>query len=345
VALTARRELTRRFAAPELRAYCSVYDRLIPDDERRHAEIVARSLSIPIDFQAVDGGSLFDWVGRLSPPEPIADFVMGPFLDQLSRLSKHAAVALTGYDGDTLLKAAVRLHWRERLARGELAALARDLLWFVRTQRALPPLGVRTFWADRRHPLARRHRPSWLRERFWTRADLARRWSTGTAPLAVSRPRDPAVRGFAGRAWAGFFEVQDADYLGRPIEFRHPLLDLRLIRFAVGLPTVPWCVNKHLFRRCLTGLPEVIRRRPKAPLARDPNAELIRRGGLHRVPVPAPSQALMPFFDLEGARDALRGISEPSEDTWLALRAVALGTWLQQRDARQATASAVPPAC
>src|SRR4029079_8964300 len=105
-----------------------------------------RSLEIPIDFQPMDEGALFDWVGRLRPPEPIADLLMGPFLDQLARLTGRSAVVLTGYDGDTLLRSAFRLHWKERLARGEVAALARELAWYVRTQRALPPIGVRTFF-------------------------------------------------------------------------------------------------------------------------------------------------------------------------------------------------------
>jgi asparagine synthase (glutamine-hydrolysing) len=343
VALTATRELRQRFPAPELRAYTGVYDHLIPDDERRLAGLVARSLSIPIDVQAMDDGSLFDWVGQLRPPEPIADFVFGPFLAQLARLSSHSPVVLTGYDGDTMLAVALRVHWRERLVRGELATLARELAWYVRTQRALPPVGVRTFFADRDRTLAPRHRPSWLREEFWTRAGLAHRWSAADAPLAVSRPRDPAVRGFGTRAWSGFFDAHDPDTLGRPIEFRHPLLDLRLIRFAIGLPAIPWCVNKHILRRCLGDLPAEIRQRPKTPLARDPITELIRRRGMGSVPAPAPSETLAPFIDVAAVRQALNRSSEPTEETWLALRAVALGTWLEQRDAARDRAVSGPP--
>jgi asparagine synthase (glutamine-hydrolysing) len=345
VALTAKRELQRRFDAPELRAYTCVYDRLIPDDERRFAGLVAGSLSIPIDFQALDDGSLFDWVGRMRPPEPIADYVMGPFLDQLSRLTSHGGVVLTGHDGDALLRAALRLHWRERLGRGELAALARELFWYVRTQRAAPPIGVRTLLANRRRARAPRRRPSWMREEFWTHADLARRWSTGDAPPAASRARDASVLGFNGRAWVGFFDAHDTETLGRLVDFRHPLLDLRLIRFAAGLPVFPWCVDKHLFRQCLDGLPAAVRRRPKTPLALDPIAALVRRRGLGDLPAPAASQALAPFVDLTAARATLRGASADADDTWLALRAVALGTWLEQRDTAPKAVPAVLTAC
>jgi asparagine synthase (glutamine-hydrolysing) len=330
VALTAKRELQRAFRAPELRAYTCVYDQLIPDDERRYASAVARSLEIPIDFQAMDGAALFDWVGRLQPPEPIADLLVGPFLDQLSRVTGHSAVVLTGYDGDTLLRSAFRLHWKQRLARGELAALARELAWYVRTQRALPPIGVRTFFAQRRRaPIAR---PRWLREAFWTSARLEQRWSSGTASPDVSGPRDPAVRGMADRSWGPFFDAHDAANLGRAVEFRHPLLDLRLVRFVLGLPAVPWCVDKHLFRRCLGDLPAEIRHRPKAPLARDPVVELIRRRGLASLADVPHAEALAPFVDLRAAREALRATSEPNDETWLALRAVGLALWLRQRD-------------
>lgn len=345
VALTAGRELARRFPAPQLRAYCAVYDRLIPDDEHGHAALVARRLSIPIDFQPLDGGSLFDWVGRLSPPEPIVDFVMGPSLDQLARLARRAAVVLTGYDGDTLLRAAVRLHWKERLARGEVAGLARDLAWYVRSQRALPPIGVRTALANRRRAAALRRRPRWLRDAYWTGADLQRRWSAGAAPVAVSRSRDPAGFGFAGRTWAGFSDAHDPDYLGLPLDFRHPLLDLRVIRFAIGLPAVPWCVSKHLFRRCLEDLPPAIRSRPKTPLAADPILELVRRGQLGARPAPEASDRLAPFIDLPAAWEALRRGSDPNEETWLALRAVALGVWLAQRNHGAAAGSATRLAC
>jgi len=345
VAATAKRELQRRFAAPELRAYTCVYDHLIPDDERRYAGIAARSLAIPIDFQPLDDGSLFDWVGRLSPPEPIGDFAVAPFLDQLERLARHTTVVLTGYDGDTLLRAAFRLHWRDRFARGELAGLARDLVWYVRTQRALPPIGARTYLAERRRARDPHHRPAWLREDFWTRAGLAQRWSTGAAPLAAARPRDPALRGLGGSFWGAFFAAHDPETLGRPIEFRHPLLDLRLIRFALRLPAVPWCVNKELFRRCLDDLPAAIRRRPKTPLARDPIEALVRRGGVDAVPAAESSPLVGSFVDLRAAREMLRRTAAPSGELWLALRAIALGTWLDQRSAGRATASVARLAC
>jgi hypothetical protein len=254
-------------------------------------------------------------------------------------------VVLTGYDGDTLLMAAVRLHWRERLGRGEVGTLARELLWYLTTQRALPPIGVRTALANRKRARAQRHRPSWLRGAFWERADLQRRWSAGDVPPAPTRSREPSVRGFAGRAWGPLFDGHDPGYLGRPIDFRHPLLDLRLIRFAMGLPTIPWCVDKHLLRRCLDELPVAIRRRPKTPLARDPIVELIRRRGFEAGRAPRATEKLAPFVDLPAAGAALGRTSNAFDDPWIPLRAWALGTWLEQRDAGRAIGSHARLAC
>jgi len=179
VALTAKRELARRFHSPALEAFCLVYDHLIPDDERRFAEIAARSLSIPLDVQACDDGALLDWVGRIRPADPGVMHALGPQLDQMARIARRFPAILTGNDGDTLLASAVRLHWRERLADRRLGLLGRELAWYVARQRALPPVGARTFLAARRARGTKSvRRPSWLREDFWRRASLEARWAS-----------------------------------------------------------------------------------------------------------------------------------------------------------------------
>jgi asparagine synthase (glutamine-hydrolysing) len=334
VARTAQRELAARFPNPELGAYCCVYDRLIPDDERRYAELAARSLSIPIDIQPMDGGQLYDWVGRLSPAEPFGEMGVGPYLDQMGRLAARFSVVLTGYDGDALLDAAVRLHWRERLAQGRLGALARDLVWYVTQMRALPPIGVRTYLARRRRGAEPPSRPSWLREELWLRAGLEQRWAAAHPRTPVATSRQPIARSFASPGWSLLFDGYDPSYTGRAIEVRHPLADLRLIRFAFGLPAVPWCVDKHLLRRCLRDLPAEIRKRPKTPLGADPAAELLRRRGLGPSPPAWQSPELSAFVDVPAVEMTLGKTLRPGE-LWPLLRAVGLGAWLAGR----------PPSC
>jgi asparagine synthase (glutamine-hydrolysing) len=332
VALTAKRELARGFAAPELRAYCEVYDHLVPDEERRYAGLVARSLGIPIDYQAMDEGGLLDWVGRLAPPQPIADSGLRPLLDQLDRLASHSPVALTGYDGDALLASDLRLHWWETLKARRPDRVAREVGWYLLTQRRPPPLGVRTFLARRRRAGAALERPPWVRATFWERAGLEARWRRLGKSAAPTWSREPAVRGLGRGTWGAVFDGYDPETLGRPIDVRHPLMDLRVVRFALGLPAVPWCVDKHLFRLCLDGMPSEVRRRPKAPLAADPVAALAHRRGLGELRARASSPRLEPFVDVGALEVSLaRG---PGEDPWPLLRAVALGAWLADSGAR-----------
>jgi asparagine synthase (glutamine-hydrolysing) len=331
VAMTAKRELEQRFASPELGAYTWVVGRP-PDEEGRYARLVANSLSIPIDVQSFEGGAPFDWSGRLSPAEPPGRVVMGPYLDQLARLAGRFTTVLTGFDGDALLGAAVRLHWRERLARGRLGALARDLAWYVRTKRAPPPLGVRTRLARAGRGAPRPRRPGWLREAFWRRAGLEERWAASLRPPRVAGSREPSLRTFGGSAWGSLFDSYDPGCLRLPIEVRHPLCDLRLIRFALGLPAVPWCVDKHLLRRCLDGLPEAVRTRPKTPLAVDFDADLFRRAGPRALRIRWQSERLAPFLDVA---EITRALDEPElavqpAALWPLLRAVGLGAWLEQ---------------
>ena len=50
------------------------------------------------------------------------------------------------------------------------------------------------------------------------------------------------------------------------IEFLYPFLDLRLLRYLLTVPAVPWCRDKCLIRTALLGLlPEAVRLRPKTP--------------------------------------------------------------------------------
>jgi asparagine synthase (glutamine-hydrolysing) len=333
VAMTAKRELAKRFPRPELRAFTCVYDHLIADEERPYAELAARSLGIPVDVEAFDDGQLFDWVGRIAPAEPVSSIVLGPRLDQLARLARHAPTVLTGFDGDALLRADLRLHVLERLRQGRWGALGRDALWYARNGRGLPPFGLRSGLARRRAEAWTPRRPSWLREDFWRGADLERRWAKEAVLPRAARSREPSAINFAVPAWGRLFENYDPGCLGQLIEARHPLADLRVVRFAFGLPAVPWCVDKHLLRCCLGGLPDEIRTRPKTPVRQDAVVELVKKRGLVLGRLAWRSDGLSRFVDVAAAAEALGHAATSSEDFLPLLRAVALGAWLRRRDA------------
>ena len=331
VARTAKGRLESRFSHPTLRAFTCVYDWLIPDDERAFTTLAAESVGIDVDFQALDAGAPFDWVGRASPPQPIATGAAAPVLDQVFRIAREFPVLLTGYDGDALLGAAVRLHWGERMRQGRIGPVLRELGWYVRHQRRLPPVGVRTRLARIRRAGERVRRPPWLAESFWRRADLEDRWTRALRPRDYTHSREPAIHGFVSPAWGGLLDAHDPAFLGRPLEVRHPLVDLRLIRFALGLAAVPWCVNKYLLRQSLVGFPESIRRRPKTPLRKDPVAELIRGDGIDWSRIPWQALGELSFLDRAELTRSLPPTSAAAVDCWPAVRALELVVWFAQR--------------
>jgi asparagine synthase (glutamine-hydrolysing) len=102
-------------------------------------------------------------------------------------------------------------------------------------------------------------------------------------------------------------------------------VDVRLLRYMLSVPAVPWCRAKYLIRRAMRGaLPELVLRRPKAPLVRDPWDLRIRQLGL-------------PPFDaapeLGSYVDAERASQTPANDAafWIALRVCSLNYWLQNQ--------------
>ena len=93
----------------------------------------------------------------------------------------------------------------------------------------------------------------------WLRADLrVRRAERLRSRIEPNHPtRSEAARRLAAWHWQPFLESLDAGFHGVPIDVRLPYLDLRLIRFALGVPAIPWMQRKHLLREAARGLVDV----------------------------------------------------------------------------------------
>jgi asparagine synthase (glutamine-hydrolysing) len=82
--------------------FSTVYDSLIPDEERHYSTLAASSLGIPIHHLTADNYSLF--AGDLDVPEPfLVSPLAGQYNDLLRLMADNGRVALTGYDGDALM--------------------------------------------------------------------------------------------------------------------------------------------------------------------------------------------------------------------------------------------------
>jgi asparagine synthase (glutamine-hydrolysing) len=124
------------------------------------------------------------------------------------------------------------------------------------------------------------------------------------------------------------FEGYDPGVTRIPVEARHPLMDLRLVRFLLALPPAPWCIGKWLIRRASHGsLPDAVCRRRKSPLAGDPVHLEFQQSGRQLALAFRPTQTLLAYVDVAEWRRAAAAATTP-EETWQLLRPLCLNHWL-----------------
>jgi asparagine synthase (glutamine-hydrolysing) len=109
--------------------------------------------------------------------------------------------------------------------------------------------------------------PKWINAEFERRVGLQDRWEE----LQRREPSRHPIRKDAYACFACDFPMDwntgNGGCPGDPAtQNLHPFWDLRLLRFLLTVPAVPWCREKYLIRAALSGvLPETVRQRPKSP--------------------------------------------------------------------------------
>jgi asparagine synthase (glutamine-hydrolysing) len=268
-----------------LQAFTVVFDHLIPDQERYYSGLVTQALGIRQHIEAADEFEFFAGVaGRdWQPPEPINFPRRDWYVRYVNRIAAISPVLLTGVDGDSTLLHSLPDHWKSLLRWGRLGRFLSDWAWYAATQRRLPGAGrvrssLKRLWkAAPPEPLPA-SLPAWLNPEFSKRTGLADRWAACDVSKSPATPRGRAFRILTGPLMASVSDDFDAGWTGCPVEWRHPLMDVRLLTFLVGLPAIPWCVNKELFRRWLRPwVPREVHRRPKTPLREDPILNKLQR--------------------------------------------------------------------
>jgi asparagine synthase (glutamine-hydrolysing) len=240
----------------------------------------------------------------------------------------HTRILLCGDGGDEVLKrsSSATLLWRMRP--GEwTAGIARSLAVY----RQRPDSGIRSaFRRCRRRSAAWIPYPVWLNPAFERRLDLRARWQQlgGPSPSDSHPLRWEAYNMLAMAFWPSYFEFWDPGVTRVPVEGRYPFLDVRMVEYLLAIPPVPWCVNKQILREAMRDkLPDVIRRRGKAPLGGDPlRAHLERtRDSLDDL---AGAAEVGTYVD----RTAMPRLSSASRgaDPWLDVRPLCLSHWLKR---------------
>jgi asparagine synthase (glutamine-hydrolysing) len=311
-----------------LKTFCVSYKRLIPDRERYYADLAAKTLRVPIEHIIGDDFPLFE--EQVRKPELFNVYPLSAIsTESLRRVSLHSRVVLTGWDGDTWMNETPRHYFRFLLKRGEVGRLALSISWYLRSERTLPPMGVRTALLRllRKYP-QRQPYPVWLNPEFEARSGLRERWEQVNAEPTLAHPTRPrAFDVSSSPSWASLFETYDAGVTGLPMEARHPLTDLRVVEFLLRLPPVPWCVNKQVVRAAMRDkLPPQIVRRPKTPLGGDP-AIAIARENVATSDRFEPHSMLTRYIEQAAVRDISR-----ENDTWalwINSRPLGLNLWLK----------------
>jgi asparagine synthase (glutamine-hydrolysing) len=334
LAATARELLKEQGGSFDLCAHTIVYDRLIPDQERDYAGLAARKLDIPIHYLAGDDYQFLRQLDRLvgCTPEPSGDLFAAVFTDLMRQVAAQGRVALTGYDGDAPLSMSLRAHYAGLLKAGRLMHLAADLGWYVWVQSKMRPFRFfervkRRFGRSRQQDPGL---PGWFNRAFAQRADLPTRWAQwNSCPSPVGPPaRALAYRFLQQPGLQHLFEGYDPGVTRLPVEGRHPLMDLRLVRFLLALPPVPWCISKWLIRKAFRGvLPEAVCERRKSPLAGDPVYPEFQQSGLQLIRCLQPTQALRTYIDVPEWHRVAAAANTPDE-YWRHLYPLCLNHWL-----------------
>lgn len=323
----------------DLRAFTFVYDQLISDEEKHYSYRAADSIGIPVHHLVMD---------RFGPGE---ESQVAPLLQSLlAKVSSatpnnhtampkdsHCRVGLCGHGGDELFHPAFTdfSSWLKNL---DLPAFVLNVLKYWVSHRRPPAIGLRTYIRRR---LGRNKRtrqpiyPPWLNNKFESRLGLREQWQGYQCkPKTVNTVRSAAYHALNHPLWQNLFESYDPGMTRIPVELRYPYLDLRLVSFCMGLPPVPWCVNKELLRLANSDrLPEAVIRRPKTPLFGFPDYEhLVSRKGTELANADILDE-LDEFIDIERYQKIARHPEKlrPGEHT-LITRPISFASLLQQFD-------------
>ncbi len=331
LATTACRILRGRSADGDVRAFTTVFDPAMDGNEGYYASLVATHLGIPIHFQdqrqdMVDP----NWdESSVHTPEPVAN-PMNLVSDRQDymEMTRYSRVWFYGEGPDNALRHEWQAQLYDLIRHRHFGRLLKSTCQLVMQTRSVPFLPrllrpLKNWW---RGESEQSGFPEWLNEDFASRLRLRERWDENARAAApCPHPLHPeAYRSFAGPLWEHLFGQSDAEAMGAAAEVRHPFVDLRLLRYMLALPAIPWCREKKILRRAMRDeLPDPVLRRPKTPLSGDPHWEAVRRLGL------AP---LRPVAGLEKYVDVIRVPDKADRAImtfWADLRPRALNYWLR----------------
>ncbi len=314
----------------DLRAHTFGFSHLVPDDERIFAGMAAKALKMESGFLALDDALPYRHGASGQTPEPMNSPFGWRVTEYYRRMASETAVVFTGHGADALFSLSPLTTWASVRAIPPVA-FAANMVRYAFDQGTAPRFRLRS---TLKHFLGRASEyrvdiPAWLNP------DLAQRCAVDDRVTAYSRqcqtgegPRSLARYSLSGSYWSRLFETQsDAARFGVGIEFRHPYFDLRVVRWLLAIPELPFCMDKWLLRMALRGLlPETVRKRRKSPARADSfDAAFRRHGALASESLP-PHPRLAEFVDLNLVPGP--AVDATPETVRAGVMPMALNTWL-----------------
>src|SRR5258707_5005581 len=289
---------------PALKAFTISWRPLFEDPEPRFAELTAQYLGLAHEILEEKFVHPDELQTAANAPEPSAEFFLNRDRRFYQAISQHARIVLSGDGGDDVLSGQSWPYLKHLYKRGDLGDIVKSFGGYLVAHRRFPPLRggfrnkIRRLLGAQDVP---QQLPAWLNEGFAKRGLLASGERFEERPPIEEHPLHPdAYRGLHSGYWAEIHENEDACCTGVTLETRAPLLDLRILRFLLRLPPVPWCVNKELSRRAMKGLlPGNVLARPKAPLLEDPLGACWLRDGWRANPEKNPPKIVHEFVKWE----------------------------------------------
>jgi asparagine synthase (glutamine-hydrolysing) len=320
-------------------AFTYVYGRLIEDDERSFATLAASHLDIPLRLWVMDAEVGPEQrhasdIHGVCMPEPVEG--VEALISETKRSREMAAesrVAFYGEGPDNALRYEWRPHLRFLRRAGRWSRIVRDVAAHVGAHHRVPliPTIPKMLAARKKHAEWFVPFPEWLNQDLVQRLDLRQRWdehmrSDSTTPSSLHPVRPDGYRSMNLVLWQRLFDSVDAGWSGATLDVRHPYVDLRMLRFLLSVPALPWCRTKLLLRRAGRGrLPTRTLERAKTPLSADP--AFVRCRGRTALPSPAQTALLEPYVRVP----SLQTTSTNSVMLFtLHSRPRDLGYWLQQ---------------
>jgi asparagine synthase (glutamine-hydrolysing) len=329
IAAVARALASQSSTHTELRAFTNIGPNT--PDEQFYAGMVARHLQIPVEYHDWEAEwGVGDWEQTpFRTAQPVANISALTIRQRYWReVGSRCRVFLQGEGPDN----ALYIEWKPYVAfllrQRRFARLFFNSCQYLAWHRRIPFWGriSRSFRKDRSEGAAGPSFPGWINKDLESRLELRARWNRYYSPPPAVHPVRPlnyALLYIPGE-FQDLFRSQDAECTGAPVEVRYPFMDLRVLRFFMVIPSIPWCRSKYLLRRAMKNiLPDAVLCRRKEGVPHTSMIKQAKEAGLKRI---------TPALEFSHYVDPERLPTAATENIWTAggiLLARLLNHWLQ----------------